>query len=71
MYTITVEELEARVMQLRANVEQSSANHHILVGTKLVWEELWAKAKEEAKANAQSVNDPVISAEFEPVVENE
>lgn len=39
------EEMEARIRDLVAKVEQSAANHHILVGVKMEAERAYAEAK--------------------------
>jgi len=41
----TIEQLEAKVRELVAQVEQSAANHHILVGSKMTFEGLLNEAK--------------------------
>lgn len=46
----TVEELEKKVAQLTAEVEQSAARHHILVGHKMSVEAFLAEARKEAEA---------------------
>ncbi len=47
----TVEQLEKKVAELTAQVEQSAANHHILVGSKMTFMGLL----EEAKKAVQSI----------------
>ncbi len=42
-----VASLEAKVKELAAQVEQSAANHHILVGSKMTFEALLAEAKKD------------------------
>jgi len=44
----TVEQLEAEATNLAQQVEQSAANHHILVGKKLAVEAFLAEAKKTA-----------------------
>lgn len=45
----TVEQLEAKLAQLAQEVEQSAANHHILVGSKMTIQGFLAEAKKAAE----------------------
>lgn len=57
----TVEELEKRVANLAQQVEQSSANHHVLLGAKMSMEGLLMEAKNAAAATTPLADE----AEFE------
>lgn len=46
----TIEELEKKVANITQQIEQSLANHHILIGSKLTLEGLLLEAKK-AKSN--------------------
>lgn len=46
---LTVEELEKKVAELAVQVEQSAANHHVLLGSKMTYDSLLLQAKKAAE----------------------
>ncbi len=62
----TVEQLESKVKELAAQVEQSAANHHILVGSKMTFEALLAEARKGAQAEGLT---PAVEAALDAVGE--
>lgn len=44
----TIEQLEAKVKEMVTQVEQSAANHHVLLGSKMTYEGLLLEAKKAA-----------------------
>lgn len=50
--------LEKKVTELVAQVEQSAANHHMLLGSKMTWESLLAEAKKTA-TEVKSISETV------------
>ncbi len=55
----TVEELEAKVKALQAQIEQSAANHHVLLGSKITWESMLA----DIRRTAEEVKDAAVAVE--------
>lgn len=51
----TIEELEKRVSNLQAQVEQSATNHNILIGAKMSMEGLLLEAKKAAEKAAEAI----------------
>jgi len=58
----SVAELEKRIESISAQVEQSAANHHILLGSKATWVAILEEAKK--VANAVAIIDPALAPEI-------
>jgi hypothetical protein len=57
----TIEQLEAKAKELAGQVEQSAANHHILLGSKMTIDGLLLEAKKVAEVVAAV--DPAVAPE--------
>lgn len=66
----TVEQLEKKVAELAQQVEQSAANHHVLLGSKMTYEGLLLEARKAAATVATVANEVEKAIDvIEPVVE--
>lgn len=54
-----IEQLETRIKELAAQIEQSAANHHILLGSKMTYESLLGELKKGAEVVAAI--DPALA----------
>jgi len=55
----TIEQLEAKVKEMAGQIEQSAAQHHILVGSKLAFESMLSEAKK--IGDVVAIVDPALA----------
>ena len=58
----TIEELEAKCKEMAMQIEQSAANHHVLLGSKATWDSILMEAKK--VADMVAIVDPSLAPEI-------
>jgi len=60
---MTIADLEKRIANLQSQIEQSVANHHVLLGSKVAFESVLAELKAEQAAPTEALAEETASAE--------